>query len=298
MVAICCLLGSGLSAIFIASHVGSRAVKFNQAHDLWTYLALAFWIYALFYVEHRLLRRFMSRPLDDGLGYWQALGSLALTVVGALGTVVSTGLVDFPATMLWVAGMFGEAVLVLNVVRAYSRDEVAGAIATPVPRKQLDSGPDNFGWPESPAKLFVIGAGLLAAGGVVSIVFNFPAMKLPVPFAGQVYFLPFGCLWMLTALPFAIYSRLYERLMSAYRIEFDQSMTRIHFLVTSVAVVILIKDFESWQRALASPMAAPYLTPDVEMLAAPFLLSAIVFMLTLYRSLSRVHQRSLVKRPR
>lgn len=295
IIAICCLVASGSSAIFIAGHVGSRTVKFAQAHDLLQYSTTAFFIFALFYVEERLLRQFMSRPLDVRLAYWQYCGSLACTLAGAWNIVAPFGLTDFSGRMLWATAMVGEAVLVLNLVRSYSQDEDAAAPAPQLSRIAARSAGDDFGWPKSPAKLFAIGAGVLAGGGVLSMVFNFPAMKLPVPFAGQVHLLPFGCLWIVTATPFMIYARLYKRLTDTYRIEFDQSLNRVHFLVTIVAVVILIKDFAAWQQTLVSQMAALYASPDLQWLAAPFILSVIVFMLNVYRSFPPAAKRAVAQ---
>jgi hypothetical protein len=294
--AITCLVGSGVSAIHIASHVGSQAIGVARAHDFLGYFAIAFGIFSLFYIEHRLLRRSMTTPLGEGMGYVQGLVGLAFTMAGAVNLMAPFGLVDFSGHMLWAAAVSGECILVLNAVRSYSRDEVAGVFELTSSRGKVERGSDNFGWPQSPVKLFAIGAGVLTGGGVLSIAVNIPAMKLPVPFAGQVYLMPVGCLWLIVAVPFIIYAWLYKRLMDIYRIEFDQSMNRVHFLVTVIAVVLFIKAFMNWQETLVSPLAALYLTPDLEWLAAPFILGAIVFMLNVYRSFPRTRRRVLVKR--
>ncbi len=297
MAAISCLVGSGSSAIYLASHVGSQAIGVARAHDFLGYFGIAFGIFSLFYIEHRLLRRSMSPPLGEGMGHAQGLVGLAFTMAGAVNLVVPFGLVDYSGDMLWAAAMSGECILVLNAVRSYSRDEVAGVVTLlPTSHGKMGRGSDNFGWPQSPVKLFAIGAGVLAGGGVLSIAVNIPAMKLPVPFGGQVHLMPVGCLWLIVAVPFIVYAWLYKRMTQVYRIEFDQSMNRVHFLVTVIAVIIFIKAFTNWQETLVSPLAALYLAPDLEWLAAPFILSTIVFMLNVYRSFPRTRRRALVKR--
>jgi len=159
---------------------------------------------------------------------------------------------------------------------------VPSAKTTPEPVR--DDSPKNMGWPKSPAKLFGIGATVFASGGVVSLILNVPSYPIPVPWSGQVHFLPYGLLWLAAAAPFAVFATLYKFLMDAQKMVFAESMNRIHFVVTIIAVLDLVRVFMVWQQAMVSKLAELYFGPEFQWLAVLFGFSAAVFAISAYRS--------------
>jgi hypothetical protein len=163
---------------------------------------------------------------------------------------------------------------------------VVGA-AKSVPARLGDESVKNLGWPKSPVKLFGIGAGFFGAGGIVSLVLNFPTFKFPVPWSGQLYFMPIGLLWAAAAVPFAIFALLYKILIDSYELPFEESMNRIHFTVTLIAVLDMVRVFGAWQQAMVSRLAALYFGPEFEWLYVLFGLCVLVFAINGFRSYQR-----------
>jgi len=149
-----------------------------------------------------------------------------------------------------------------------------------------------MGWPKSPAKLFGIGAAFFAAGGLISLILNVPSYPIPVPLSGQMHFLPYGLLWLAAAVPFAFFALLYKYLMDAQKIIFEESMNRIHFVATILAVFDLVRVFMAWEQALVSKMAAFYFGPEFEWLTGLFVLSAVVFVINIVKSASQAPSRA------
>src|SRR5271165_2833048 len=268
---LCCLAGSGCCAIYVVSHPGSPSPFAVQMHDLELHLAIAFWIVALFYLEHYLVRRFTTCKLDDRLAFWQSLGSSGLILAGAASIFQPVGSAGYSDRMLFAAAALGELLFVWNVIRSFTREESAEPDRTPISRVRVERGSDNFGWPKSPINQFAIAAGLFAGGGVVSMVLNVPSLAVPLPIGGQIYYLRFGWLGLAAAVPFAGYAQLYRVLTDTYHVQFDDSLNRWHFAVTVVGVMLAILQ---WERAVMGRIT------DIsggEPLAAIFALSAIVF---------------------
>jgi hypothetical protein len=136
-------------------------------------------------------------------------------------------------------------------------------------------------------KLFGIGAGFFAGGGIVSLILNFPAFKFPVPWFGQLYFMPIGLLWLAAAVPFGIFAMLYKLLIDSYDLPFEESMNRIHFAVTIIAVLDMVRVFGAWQQAMVSKLAAFYFGPEFEWLYVLFGLTVLVFAINAFRSYQR-----------
>lgn len=289
VITLLCLVGTGGSIIFVASNVGSQSVSFGRTHDLIVYFFSALCMFVFFYAQYRLVPRFIPGGLDDLLGYWQSWGGLALLLAGALCTVHPVGAVDLPGNMLTAIALLGEAVFIANVVFSWLHAPAAGRrVTSGAARRTAESSIKNFGWPKSPVTLFGIGAGALAAGGFVSLILNMPSFKVPVPWAGQMHFLPMGCLWLAAAAPFAVFALLYKLLITSYGLVFDDSLTRAHFAVIIVAALNVIRTFASWQEALVSPSAALYFDPQTEWMAALFGLGTIVFAINTYRSFRHI----------
>jgi hypothetical protein len=104
---------------------------------------------------------------------------------------------------------------------------------------------------------------------------------------GQVHFLPYGCLWLAAAAPFGMFAMLYKFLMDAQDLAFEDSLNRIHFVLTIIAVIDLVRVFGAWQQTLVSKMAALYFGPEFEWLIVLFGLSGVVFAINAYRSYRR-----------
>jgi len=276
-----CLLGSGCSAIYVASHHGSQSELFSHARDLVGYLAIAFCIVVLFYLEHYLVRRFTTCTLEDRLARWQSWGSSVLILAGVAGILGLVPIANFPDRMLFVVGMVGESVFVWNVIQSFERDGFTGIVSSAVPRSQVAHSADNFGWPKSPVRQFSIAAGVFAAGGIFSIIFNAPSVEITVPMGGEMHLMRFGWLVLAAAIPFGVYSRLYKVFIETWGVEFDDSLSRVHFAVTIFGVILVIWQ---WEQSVMFRMTS---LPGPEGLSAIAGLSGIVFGLNAYRGFRR-----------
>jgi hypothetical protein len=288
-----CLVGWGGSVIYIVSHVGSMEDAFARAHDLASYFFTAIWIFVFFYAQYRVVPRFIHRDLDRRVRLWHAAGSLALLIIGALNVVLPQTKSDLPNSLLFWITLLGEGAFIGNVIWSYVNGEREVPLLPVVPSAKTtpehvaDDSPKNMGWPKSPVKLFGIGAAFFAAGGLISLILNVPSYPIPVPLFGQMHVLPYGFLWLAAAVPFALFAMLYKYLIDAQRIVFEESMNRIHFVVTIIAVFDLVRVFMAWEQALVSKMAALYFGPEIEWLVVLFGVSAVVFGINAYRSYQR-----------
>jgi len=293
-----CIVGWGLSVIYIASHVGPLEAPPVRTRDLASYFFTSIWIFVFFYAQYRVIPRFIHRDLDLRVGLWHSGGSLALLIVGALHAVLPQTKSDVPSSLLFWITLLGEGVIIGNVIWSYLSGEpdvpflpvVPDAKTTP--EHVTDDSAKDLGWPKSPAKLFGIGATVFAVGGLISLILDMPSFKIPVPWSGQMHFLPFGCLWLAGAAPFAIFSMLYKFLMDGQDLVFEEALNRIHFVVTIIAILDLVRVFMAWQQAMASKLAALYFGPEIQWLAVLFGLSAVVFAINAYRSYRRTAVRT------
>ncbi len=190
--------------------------------------------------------------------------------------------------------LLGEAVFLGNVIWSYVRGEQVVPLlpvvpsAKTTPERVPDDSAKNMGWPKSPAKLFGIGAAVFAAGGIISLILDVPSYKIPVPWSGQLHFLPYGLLWLAAAAPFSIFALLYKFLMDTQDLVFEDSLNRIHFVTTIIAVLDLVRVFMSWQQWMGTKFATFYF-PDgeIQWLVVLFALSAVVFAINAVRSYRR-----------
>ena len=293
-----CIVGWGLSAIYLVSHVGSMEAAYVHARDLAWYFFAAIWIFAFFYAQYRLASRFLHRNLDRRVGMWHAGGCLALLIVGALYTLLPQTNSDVPGGVLFWLILLGEAAFIGNVIWSYVQGEprlpflpVVPIVKTPSERVRDDSS-KNLGWPKSPVKVFGIGAAVFAAGGVVSLILNIPSFKVGVPWSGELHFLPIGLLWLAAAAPFAFFAMLYKYLMDAHDLVFEESMNRIQFVVTIIAVFDLVRVFTVWAQWTGSKFAEFYFGDEFTWVAVLFGLSAMVFAINAYRSYRRTAART------
>jgi hypothetical protein len=293
-----CVVGWGLSAIYVVNHAGSMEDATARTRDLASYLFTAIWIFVFFHAQYRVVPRFIHRDLDRRVGLWHAGGSLALLLVGAVQVVIPATKSDVPSSLLFWITLLGEGVFLGNVIWSYVNGE-RGVPLLPVapsakttPEHVPDASPKNMGWPKSPAKLFGIGTAFFAAGAIVSLILNVPSYPVPVPWLGQMHFLPFGLLWLVAAVPFGIFALLYKYLMDAHDLVFDGSLERIQFSVTMVAVFDMVRVLMAWEQALVSKTAALYFGNEFIQLVVLFALSVVVFGINAYRSYRRTALRA------
>jgi len=249
--------------------------------DLVGYLGIAFCIFALFYVEHYLVRRFTTCKLEDRLAHWQSSGSSVLILAGVAGTFWPVQIADLPDDILFVVALVGEFVFVWNVIQAFASDEITGIVPSAVPRSDAAHGADNFGWPKSPVKQFSIAAGVFAVGGICSIIFNAPSVEITVPLGGQMHLMRFGWLVLAAAIPFGVYSRLYKVFIETWGIKFDDSLSRVHFAVTIFGVILVIWQ---WEQSVMFRLTT---LPGPEALSFIAGLSVIVFVMNAHRGFRR-----------
>jgi hypothetical protein len=292
-----CLLALGASAIYTASQAGALSDSYQHARDLTSYFFVYGFIFIFFYAEYRLVPRAIKCALHRSTGIWHAGASLALLLFGAINiAMLETPWMDPSSLLLWTT-VLGEIAFVGNVIWSYVHTDrnmpVLPVVSTPQEAKKrqtpgpvTDDSAKNIGWPKSPVKLFGIGAGFFAAGGVVSLILNFPAFKIPVPISGELHFLPFGLMWLAAGAPFGFYAVLYKFLTDAQRIVFLEKMNRIHFVVTIIAVLDMVRVFMGWEQTLVSKMAALYFGPEIEWLIVLFGASAVVFVINIVRSMN------------
>jgi hypothetical protein len=299
-VVLACLVATAFAMIYVASHVsqlGADPVNLARSKDLASYFFAAIWIYVFFYLQYRFLPRLTKVPLDDRFGYAQSLGGAGLLLVGALHALLPQTSMDVPSGILFWLTLLGEGVFIANVVWSYTHAGVKVpvvplvGVTKPVAAKLGDDSVKSLGWPKSPVKLFAIGAGFFAAGGLISIVLNFPSFQFPVPWSGEIHFLPFGLLWLAGAVPFAIFAMLYQFFIDSYRLAFEDSMNRLHFVVTIIAVIDMVHTFSAWQQAMTSKFQAFFFPPQYGWMYLFFFISALVFAFSAVRSCLKLRAR-------
>jgi len=297
-IALLCLVGMGGSVIYVASHVGSLEDAYFRARDLTSYFFTSIWIFLFFYAQYRVVPRFIHRDLDRRVGLWHAGVSLALLSFGAMHVMLLEAKSDVPSSLLFWITLLGEATFIGNVIWSYVSGEREVPVLPVVPSAKRtpehvpDAGPKNMGWPKSPAKLFGIGAAFFAGGGLVSLILNMPSFPIPVPISGQMHFLPYGVLWLIAAVPFGVFALLYKFLRDTQRIVFEESLNRIHFVVTIIAVFDMVRVFMAWEQKLVSKMLELYFGPEFEWLTGLFVLSVIVFVINVFKSGSQTPSRT------
>jgi len=203
IVALACLVAMGSAMIYVASHISQLDAPqetLARFKNLTSYFFTGLWIFIFFYAQYRVVPWVTKLPLDDRFGYAQSLGGTALLLVGALHILMAQTSLDVPSGILFWLTLLGEGVFLANVVWSYTHAGVKVpavplvGVTKPAGAKLGDESPKNLSWPKSPVKLFAIGAGFFAAGGLISMAFNFPPFRFPVPWSGHLYFLPFGLL--------------------------------------------------------------------------------------------------------
>lgn len=288
-----CIVGWGLFAIYVVSNHGSFNLTYIRARALAATFFGGAWIFAFFYAQYRLVPRLIHRDLDQRVSTWHAVGSVVLFLIASLQALSSRSLSDFTGNPLVYMAVLGECVFIGNIIWTNVNGRpnlppLPGVTAAPA---RPDVGVKNTGWPQSPVKLFGIGAGFFGAGALVSLILNVPSFKVPVPWSGQIHFVSFFVLWLAAGAPFAIFAGLYKYFIDAHRLTFAESTNRIHFIVTIITVLDLVHVFVGWEQGMISDLAAVYFGPQFFWLAILFLFSSVVFAVSAIES----YRRTLVR---
>jgi heme/copper-type cytochrome/quinol oxidase subunit 1 len=289
---ILCLICMGAGMIAVAQNPGSFSPSLPRNKDLVSYFSLSLFLFAFYYVQYLGLPRFTRRSLNATVGNVQAVGSLALLLFGALrlwhpwvdvdAELSASGFFEkFWMTM----AVLGETVFVMNVVWSYlNGEEIPAGKPAPQAIKQHYWKTATLGWPKSPLRQFGIPAVFFLLGGVISLVFGLPAIKMPVPLFGKMVPVAFGFLWLTAALPFGLFAGGYALLLEKYGDNFDERATRIHFILTFVGVFDSIRISISWQMFNVSRMPESYIRHDTFEVAAFLAAAAAAFAVNVYLS--------------
>ena len=233
--------------------------------------------FALFYVGHLVVQHRIGHELDPQLGYVQALGSLGIMSAAAMSIFLPTLTATFQPLSGWLQTYawffvlaFGEGVFVANVtrsssVRAPAKQRVAaGASSVIAPRTQpltARAQTRTWGWPRSASATFAIAAVVLALAGWLFSSVN-PGAALPATSGGRFSWMPASYLWLLAALPFAIFVVPYGVLEWKMRWSFAETTTRLHFICTLLVVLDLVRLYKDWAMSVASRFEPKVTAPD------------------------------------
>jgi hypothetical protein len=80
---------------------------------------------------------------------------------------------------------------------------------------------------------------------------------------------------------------LYQYLMDAHNLIFEDSMNRIHFVVTIIAIVDLVRVFSAWEQWMGTKFATFFYGSEFQWLVVLLGMSAVVFGINAYRSYRR-----------
>lgn len=260
-----CLVGWGVSATVVASHVGTQAGWFEWTRQLALLCFFGLIAFGFFYIEYVAVERLAGRELNETLGHLQvAVGAVLLltAVVVDLAAVITNDLQfvsnAFGDTLLALICVLGEGVFVTNVLMTYvlskqndarpvipiSRPTAAAAGTTP------QKIPRWFDWSSSPAAIFGIAAAFFLLAGIFLIV-RAPA-RLPLIKDGALTYVSPGYLWLPLVIPFAAFAIIYWLIEISTGRTFDRSATRLHFICTVLAVLDSIRIYWSWSVTTSS----------------------------------------------
>jgi hypothetical protein len=328
LLALFCFVASGLIAASTMNHPRTVSSYFSTQHELIVYFNVLILLFLFFYFQYLVAPKVTGQSLSTAVGYAQGIGCLLFVLFGALRLAHPAANLDAgystpdpQGQMLGLTAFFGEITFVANVVWSYMHPQPApsarmkapyapassaalqnssvvptlGQSKTPVTLKEVTP----WSWPASAVKLFGTSAAFFCAGGLISIVLNFPSLRFPFPFGYEILLVPFGTLWLAAGVPFALFAVVYRLLagklarpspnplsatLSANRSAsavakpllaktppadaplndqvFSEPLTRIHFLVTLAAALDMIRLWTSWGTSVGSTYLRFYLHRD------------------------------------
>jgi hypothetical protein len=263
-----CLVGWGVSAIVLASHVGTMAPWFEWVRELASQFFFGLLAFGFFYIQYAVVERVAGHELNLAFGHIQVLGCLALFLVGIVRDAAALilnaaqfGSSGLDSTLLFYICVLGEGMFLANVVVTYALPQglatarPAAPAARPAPQTRAMPGDlrkvaAQFDWSNSPAVLFAIaGAFFFVAGVVLVLAVN---TRLPILKDGAIASVSSGYLWMPLAIPFAIFAVIYWLIDIFTGRTFDRSATRIHFVCTIFAVLESIRVYWAWSVTAAN----------------------------------------------
>lgn len=261
-----CLVAVAVVFISTAHRVAaSIGPDVSRNKDLFIYFMISLGLFGLFYAEYWAVQRVTRRALNPTIGNVQVAGCSVLLLYGAAGLLhpwsaenPEVFVSDFLTRMPISIGVLGEAVFIANFIWSHFYPQ-------PIELKELKvrrADAASWGWPQSPARLFGIPAAFLATGGVLSLLLNFPFWRFSFLVLGKIYRLPMGVVWIVIAAPFAFFALLYWWIAGEWNFRFEESMNRIHLVVTLVAALDMFRIAMSWAMSTASTLKNPYLQSE------------------------------------
>jgi hypothetical protein len=347
LLALFCFVASGIIAASTMSHPRTRSSYFSTQHDLIIYFNVLILLFLFFYFQYLIVRKFIRQTLNIPLGYAQAIGCLVFVLFGALRLAHPAANLDAgystpdpQGQMLGLTAFFGEITFVSNVVWSYMHPQPAPSASMKAPYAPASSAAlrnssvapalgqskmpvalkevSPWSWPASAVKIFGASAAFFGAGGLISIVLNFPSLRFPFPFGDQIFLVPFGFVWLAAGVPFALFAALYwlltgklarpSNLRSANAVGkpplantplasaplndqvFNEPLTRIHFLVTLAAALDMIRLWASWGTSIGSTYLRFYLRHDTIEVLIFFGATLALFALNVFSTLRSAHK--------
>jgi hypothetical protein len=295
-----CLLGMGAAMIAVAQHPQSYWPSLQRNKDLASYFLMSMFLFGFFYVQYLGLPRFIKRSLNKSIGYVQSVGGFVLLLYGAVRIWHPWIDIDpemaesvFLEKFWWSMALVGEAVFVLNIIWTYAYGEDVSILQpAPVEINKHYWVTATQGWPKSPLKQFGITAAFFFVGGVLSLIFNFPATRLPIPMFGQTQYMPFSFLWFSSAVTFGLFAFGYRIFLDFCGGDFDVRATRIHFVLTLVAVWDSIRVTLSWQTFGPFLLLPAYIRHDTLEVSAFIVVAVVAFAVNIFVSRRRAISRS------
>ena len=315
LLALFCFVASGIIAASTMNHPRTLSSYFSTQHDLIVYFSALILLFLFFYFQYLIVPKLTRQPLSIPVGYVQVIGCLLFVLFGALRLGHPAANLDAgysthdpQGQMLGLIAFFGEITFVANVIWSYVHPQPAppasvktpyapaptAALQTSSPAPTLaqsKTGSTPWSWPNSAVKLFGTSAAFFWAGGLISILLNFPSLRFPFPFGDEIRMVPFGCVWLAAGAVFTLFAGVYWALggklaSPSYNLRsanavgkpapanvssagkpvkdqfFSETLTRIHFLVSLAAAFDTIRLWTSWGTSIGSTYLRFYLRHD------------------------------------
>lgn len=265
-----CLIGWGISATIVASHVGHMAPWFEWTRQLALLSFFGLLTFGFFYIEYVAVERLTGVELNEKLGHLQVAGSAALLLVAYVVDIAALisndaqflGLNGLGDTLLLFIAILGEGVFLANILMTYvlAKGSIASAhrvipISRPAVTPRAPGFPasriaERFDWSSSPTVIFASAAAFFILAGIFLIVKS-PA-RMPLMKDGALIYVSPGYLWLPLAVPFAAFAVIYWLVEIFTGRTFDRSATRMHFVCTILAVLDAIRIYWSWSTATSN----------------------------------------------
>jgi len=305
-----CLLVMGGAMITVSRYPGEHTASLDATRELIAYSFLALLLYIFFYLQYVGVSQYLKHELSPTMGYAQAVVSLVFLLIGASKMLSRGDVLDPQVTSgmntygyMRVVGLLGETVFIFNIVWVYLRQQpklktpsaLAKELAQPPVVPPAPQSALRWGWPNSPIAMFGISAAFFAIGGVLSLIADFPSVKLPIPVMGQIRIVSFGYLWLIGAAPFALFLLgywLYVRRSAS--VKFDDRGTRLHFLLTFVAAFDAMRVPLAWQSFNAMRLPEAYIQHDTYEIGVLLAAASLAFAVNIYLSHRLSAAKSLV----